>query len=311
MFEIISEEILDNIFRTVYDERGLRSLHTDESRQSTKREFFKWCALRCRVAVPVEVETLVMFINDMRKDHKPSTVLIYLANIKWLHKAGGVEYPINSVSLMVAMKRLNKEKSDHQEQTKGMTRAMVDRVLSGYDSCYDNDGRLKHLRTAALLAVGYDTLARRSQLVALLVSDIKWSKDVSGFALINGTWRYLAEDTMFRIKRWINASGITDGALFRATPKGNKVGSGALTGKSVTRFYQDKDMAKAAGINLDGISSHSTRVGGCQDLTAAGCSVAEMQRAGGWKSPMMPARYGGSLSVKRGAMAKLAAMQGR
>jgi len=39
--------------------------------------------------------------------------------------------------------------------------------------------------------------------------------------------------------------------------------------------------------------------------------VAEVMQAGGWKSPAMVARYTEHLQARRGAMAKLAALQDR
>ena len=39
------------------------------------------------------------------------------------------------------------------------------------------------------------------------------------------------------------------------------------------------------------VSGHSLRVGGAQSLASAGASLAEMQAAGRWSSPVMPGRY--------------------
>ncbi len=46
-------------------------------------------------------------------------------------------------------------------------------------------------------------------------------------------------------------------------------------------------------------------------MTGAGIEFAAIMQAGGWKSPVMPARYGERLQARRGAMAKLAAMRDR
>ena len=59
------------------------------------------------------------------------------------------------------------------------------------------------------------------------------------------------------------------------------------------------------------ISGHSTRIGAAQDLVAAELGVAEIQQAGGWRSPTMVARYSEHQIARRGAMSKLAARQGR
>ena len=62
--------------------------------------------------------------------------------------------------------------------------------------------------------------------------------------------------------------------------------------------------AADAGI-VGGVSGHSLRVGAAQSLTAAGAGLVELQQAGDWKAPHMPAHYARHLSAARGAVARL------
>ena len=55
---------------------------------------------------------------------------------------------------------------------------------------------------------------------------------------------------------------------------------------------------------------HGVR-GTAQDMVAAGLEVTEVMQAGGWKTPVMVARYSEHLQARRGAAAKLAEKQGR
>jgi len=47
-----------------------------------------------------------------------------------------------------------------------------------------------------------------------------------------------------------------------------------------------------------------------QDLTADGASLPELQQAGRWSSPAMPARYAEHQAAKRGAVARFHAKRG-
>ena len=58
----------------------------------------------------------------------------------------------------------------------------------------------------------------------------------------------------------------------------------------------------AKQLNADGVT---------QDMTAAGFGLSEVMQAGRWKSPAMPARYSENQAARRGAAAKLAALQDR
>ena len=54
-----------------------------------------------------------------------------------------------------------------------------------------------------------------------------------------------------------------------------------------------------------GVSGHSLRVGSAQSLAAAGAGLVDLQQAGDWKAPQMPARYARHQFAARGAVAKL------
>ncbi len=157
-----------------------------------------------------------------------------------------------------------------------------------------------------------DLLARRSELVALDVEDLTFAEDGTGTALIRrsktdqvgeGAIGFIAHDTVEHIQRWLEAVGVSEGPLFRSARTGKR-----FNDRDVPRIF--KKMARAAGLELDP-SGHSTRVGVAQDMTAAGFGTAEVMQAGRWKTPAMVARYSEQQQARRGASAKLAALQNR
>ena len=86
-------------------------------------------------------------------------------------------------------------------------------------------GTLKGLRDRALLSVAYDSLCRRSELVAADVEHVELMSDGSGTLFLprsktdqegQGEYRYLAPDTMRHLSAYLEASGHKDGVLFRA-----------------------------------------------------------------------------------------------
>ncbi len=92
--------------------------------------------------------------------------------------------------------------------------------------------RLIDFRNKAMLAVAYDTLMRRSELVAQ-VDDVELADDGSGTVLVRrskgdqageGAVVYIAPDTVDLVKAWIAGAGIAEGLLFRSVGKGGRVG---------------------------------------------------------------------------------------
>jgi integrase len=166
------------------------------------------------------------------------------------------------------------------------------------------------LRDAALIRVAYDTMCRRSELVALALEDVDFGEDGTATVMIRrsktdqegvGSVRFIAADTVRALRAWITAAGICTGPLYRTLRNG--VVGGALDEGDVSRIYKRR--------GGDEFSGHSTRVGAAQDMASAGLELPEIMQAGGWKTPGMVARYTERMAAQRGAAAKLAAAQGR
>ena len=86
--------------------------------------------------------------------------------------------------------------------------------------------------------------------------------------------------------------------------RGDVAGTKPLDVRSIRSIIATR--AAAAGIP-DRVSGHSLRVGSAQSLAAAaaGAGLVELQQAGDWKAPQMPARYARHQFAARGAVAKL------
>ncbi len=179
---------------------------------------------------------------------------------------------------------------------------------------------MKGLRDRALLALAYDTLCRRSELVALSVADIEAGNEGDATVLVArsktdqegmGMVRYMAPDTCRHIEARITAAGIIDGLLFRSVGRGGRIG-GALDTGDVARIF--KAMARAAGVSPDAvaaISGHSSRVGAAQDMVRHGVELPAVMQAGGWRTAEMVGRYTRRLDARRSGAAKLAILQNR
>ena len=156
--------------------------------------------------------------------------------------------------------------------------------------------RSQDFETAALIRLMSDCLLRISEAVAVNVGD-----------LYKNTLRIKSSKTdqegrgEVLIDRYCTKAEIQSGALFRHIRRGDHVQSGRLTTVSARRIIQAR--AKAAGVE-GFISGHSLRVGSAVSLAQAGASVVDMQNAGRWKSPQMPAHYAKAELAERGAVAR-------
>ena len=174
-------------------------------------------------------------------------------------------------------------------------------------------GCLAGLRDAAMILTGSDALLRVSELAALDWQDLDLEGDGGGSLTVRhsktdqegaGHTRYLGPPTVEALRRWRTAAGLEGdgGAVFRAVRKGGKRIGARLDARNIRRIIVTR--ARAAGIE-GRVSGHSLRVGGAQSLGAAAAGLVELQQAGDWRSPSMPAHYARGQLAARGAVARL------
>ena len=188
-----------------------------------------------------------------------------------------------------------------REQVDGLTWQDVERVCAFAESTQTVAG----LRDSAMIRLMSDCLLRISEAVVVNVGDLKKNTlriaesktDQEG----HGAVLYVGEPTLKVIRRYRRRGGIKRGPLFRRIRRGDHVQTSRLSVDGARDAI--KRWAKQA--DVDGfISGHSLRVGSAVSLAQAGASVVDMQNAGRWKSPQMPAHYAKAELAERGAVAR-------
>jgi integrase len=129
------------------------------------------------------------------------------------------------------------------------------------------------IRDQALLLTGFDGAFRRSELVALDVSDLtfgpegllikirrsKTDQEGSGrdVAIPHGTYELTCP--VRAMPKWLEAAAIVEGPIFRPGHRGGVVLAGRLSGHGPRRVV--KRYAKASGLAVNSFSGHSLRAG--------------------------------------------------
>ena len=244
---------------------------------------------------------LATYITELHQRGKsPATIAQVVAAAKWLSKNQGIEVVGEITNKTLAgIRREGKERG--HGQVDGVEREDMLRIVAFAES----DKTIAGLRDAVLIRLMSDCLLRISEAVAVNVEDLKGKTllvrssktDQEG----RGEVLYVGVPTLKLIDRYCTRGEIQSGALFRHIRRGDHVQSGRLTTVSARRIIQAR--AKAAGVE-GFISGHSLRVGSAVSLAQAGASVVDMQNAGRWKSPQMPAHYAKAELAERGAVAR-------
>jgi site-specific recombinase XerD len=299
-------------------ERLATRAYSDNTRRAWRADwklFLSFCQQCGATSLPADPLTVREYVLDrIRAGKKPATIRRYLATVTRAHQAIEVIDPCESEPVRLALQEMKLTTTARQKQARAFGRQEIAEFLKSAGEGLPAD------RARAILCVAYDTMARRSELVALDVADISIALDGSGSALIRcsktdqqgeGASSYLSKETIHFLKIWLEGAGIVEGALFRrlwgTTQVGERLGASAIASlyKSVARWVG------WSARHVNEVSGHSIRVGATQDLLSLNIDLASVMQAGRWKSTAMPMRYGENIIAARGGMARAAQIQGR
>ena len=226
----------------------------------------------------------------------PATIAQAVAAVKWR----GLEDVVGEITQrsLQGIRREGRERG--RGQVDGLTRQDMERVCSFAEA----SRTLAGLRDSAMIRLMSDCLLRISEVVAVNVEDVgkvltvrssKTDQEGQGVAL------YVGAPTRKAIRRYCAAGDIEQGALFRRVRWHKHITLDRLSANGARNAI--KRWAAEAGVE-GFISGHSLRVGSAVSLAQAGASVVDMQTAGRWADPKMPAHYARAELAERGAVAR-------
>ena len=258
--------------------------NTLKAYEHATRKLAAW--LEGRLCTDAVLAEYIRFLHAEGKS--PATINLVVSAVKWMAEYRGADSVVGDITARTMSEIRGEGKERERRQVDGLTWDEVERVCAAAEASDTAAG----LRDAAMISLMSDCLLRISEAVAVNVQDVKdeglqvHSKNAD--AEKQGEFLYICELTRRLIKRYRGRAGIASGALFRRIRFQNHVTEDRLGVKGAREAIQRR--AAEAGI-AGCISGHSLRIGSAVSLAEAGASVKEVQRAGRWQDPTMPARY--------------------
>ncbi len=253
--------------------------------------FVQWCDLSRLKPLPCCAADVAAFLDEQSKIKAAATVRRYAVSIGKIHRLLNLNDPTKSELVRLALRRAHRSAVAPQRQSLGLTRGDVNAIVGR------RHRSLRHLRDAAMISVGFDGLMRRSEIVALKVSDVELSyEDAARIVVRRGKMDQLARGRVVWVtststqvlREWMDER---DGSQFLFGPVyGGAVIDRSLNPVSVQRAI--KLCLKEIGHDeCHCYTGHALRVGAAQELLKLGRDTAAIMRAGGWKSVSTLARY--------------------
>jgi integrase len=287
---LISDSTRDRIERSVPENTRLAY-----ERQWTA--FSAWCSTAGRTPLPATPETLAEYVSHLADlDRAPSTIEQAIAAIRTLHRHNGHRGQPDTDGALAVLKvhkrdraAAGKRKRKAPPVTLAPLRAMIETT--------DPD-TLAGRRDRALLVLGFALMARRSELAALQISDVRFTDD--GLTVLIRTSKtdqdavgaevnvphgtHPDTDPVRVVRAWLDALAAqqaTEGPLLRRVNRWGTLQPGGLSGAAINERVQA--LASAAGLpGADYFTAHGLRAGGPTEAAKAGHPVSFIAEHGRW-----------------------------
>ena len=140
--------------------------NTLKSYYADAKSFVDWCEQRNTAPFPLTSDTVKSFIEHMQLDYSYSTIRRRLSALRRLNGLLGFEDQTFTEDVYLAIRKLKRAKSTEQRQAVGINEDLLTKMIEAQPET------LVGKRNRLLLSLGYDFLARRSELVAIRSEDL-------------------------------------------------------------------------------------------------------------------------------------------
>jgi integrase len=266
-------------------------------------QFISWCARVGRCHLPAHSATLTTYVSAMiTEGAAPATISQHVGAIRTMHRVAGYPgQPDNSgaLQLLRGYRRELAEDGVRERKATPLLRDDLRLVVSRLPL-----DTLAGRRDQLLLVLGFALMARRSELVALTLGDVretaeglnvairtsKTDKESRGVDVALPHGEHPDVDPVRLVRAWVNELAelhVTDGSLLRAVDRNGNLG-GALRPSSVNTIVRRAVLV--AGLpDAATYSAHSLRAGGLTSSLRKGVPLGVAAAHGRWspKSPVV------------------------
>jgi integrase len=251
---------------------------TREAYASDWRDFSAWCESRGLATLPALPGVIATYLSHLADiGRKASTISRRCAAIADRHRQAGIDPPPTvSAGVRAVLKGIRRSIGTAVQPKAPTTHDIIGEMLK---LCPDS---LIGKRDRALLAFGFCSAMRRSELIALQVEDITETPD--GLRVLirrskgdqegQGQTVAVPRGAFLRpveaLQTWLTAAEITSGPVFRAVLRGSRLQS-SWTAECLCKRV--KLYAGKLGMNPSTIGAHSLRSGVITSAAEHGASI--------------------------------------
>ena len=287
---------------TLLNLRNSKANNTVRAYKSDFDDFGLFCAQNGFKSLPSDPKVVSLYLTYLStKDVKMSTLKRRLVSIGVIHKLKGHYLDTKHPSIIENMMGIKRRKGSIQKGKKPLLINNLKILINVIDK--EKNEEIKKLRDRSIILIGFSGGFRRNEIVSLDYDDLEFVQEGLKISLKRSKTDQFGEGSVkglpyfenskycpvISIKKWIEISKISSGAIFRRFIKGSKLSHNRLTDQSVALLI--KHYLKIAGIESKNYSGHSLRSGFATSAAESGAEERSIMAMTGHKSTEMVRRY--------------------
>jgi site-specific recombinase XerD len=274
---------------TIENLQSSKSKNTVRAYRSDIADFINFCNRHNLKFLPANPNIVSLYLTDLSKKSKFSTLKRRLASLSMYHKMKGhyldIKHPIISENLL-GIKRI---KGSYQTGKKPILINDLKMIIQAINK--DKITEFEKLKNKCLILIGFSGGFRRSELVSLLIEDIDFvpegvkilirrsKTDQTGEGFVKGIPYFENQEycPVLTLKKYLKELNLDSGKIFE------------ICDKSVA--IKIKKYAMLAGLDHKKYAGHSLRSGFATSAAEVGAEERNIMAMTGHKSTQMVRRY--------------------
>ena len=287
---------------TLLNLKNSKANNTVRAYKSDFNDFGLFCTQNGFKSLPSDPKVVSLYLTYLStKDFKMSTLKRRLVSIGVIHKLKGHYLDTKHPSIIENIMGIKRRKGNIQIAKKPILISSLKQIINVIDE-QDKDV-IKKLRDRTIILIGFSGGFRRNEIVSLDYDDLDFVPEGLKIKLRRSKTDQFGEGftkalpyfdnsqycPVVSLKKWIEISNITSGAVFRRFSKGSRLSENRLTDQTVALLI--KKYLRLAGIDSKNYSGHSLRSGFATSAAESGAEERSIMAMTGHKSTEMVRRY--------------------
>jgi len=287
---------------TLLNLQNSKAINTVRAYKSDFNDFELFCIKNSLKSLPSDPKIVSLYLTHLStKDVKMSTLKRRLVSIGVIHKLKGYYLDTKHPSIIENIMGIKRRKGSVQVGKKPILINSLKQIINVIDK--QDKEKIKKLRDRSIILIGFSGGFRRSEIVSLDYDDLDFVPEGLKINLRRSKTDQFGEGfikalpyfdnslycPVVSLKKWIEISKITSGAMFRRFSRGSRLSKNRLTDQTVALLI--KEYLKLTGIDSKNYSGHSLRSGFATSAAESGVEERNIIAMTGHKSTEMVRRY--------------------